>query len=942
MKVKKFSFAQKAKSSDSKIVTKHSPTFQHRVKAVLGPTNTGKTHLALERLMAHPSGMIGFPLRLLARENYERVVRVKGASQVALITGEEKIIPPQPRYFLCTVESMPLTRPVDFLAVDEIQLCADKERGHIFTERLLSARGQSETMMLGSDTMRSVIQKLIPHAEFIARPRLSQLSYSGVKKLTRLPARCAIVAFSANDVYAIAELIRRQHGGAAIVMGALSPRTRNAQVALYQAGEVDYLVATDAIGMGLNMDVHHVAFARLSKYDGELARPLTAMEMGQIAGRAGRHLCNGSFGTTEEVGPLDAGLVERLEAHRYDTVQQLVWRNSDLDFSSPEHLLKSLDLSPDLRCFTPRRQAEDHRAFLALLEEGDIARQARGVDSVKLLWEVASVPDFRKTLPEQHWRLLGQLYRFLRGIDALAKPGARRGFLPNAWIERQLQELDRCEGDIDSLMARIAHIRTWTYITHRQDWVEVQAGWQEQTRSIEDRLSDALHERLTQRFIERRSALLVRGLQKGTNLRGFLHPTTQALWIEGEEVGTLAGFRFVPKPELGAAQDVRAILAALRRFMPADIERRVQQLEITPLEEVSLGGNGEFLWQGAALGRLQAGGDVLHPKLTLYPSELLSGGQAERVRLRLEYFLQRLILENLSTLKSLQAAENLPGAARGLAYRLAEAFGNLPVHLEQGSLGQIDPKMRQALRGQGVVFGRHYLWLAPLLHGPSAWLRALLAAIFWRLPPAQCASFTGSFNGALSLLMIADLPPALYEACGYMPLASGRAVRLDGIEKVAQHARKALAAALKLPSQPKASDAAQLPDHNRQDKVGGRKERQIGFTAHPAWAKFIEGTAWDVALLLRHFGYQPLVQKVPLQNGEELVQYWQITRHFGGTASSLPPLGVVKASPILREAVYGSKNIKKPHKIPYALQRTPKILATIEQLQEKYTRKPHR
>src|SRR5215472_1657132 len=431
-----------------------------RLVAVLGPTNTGKTHYAIERMLGHQTGMIGFPLRLLARENYDRVVRAKGARAVALITGEEKILPPNPAYFVCTVESMPLDRAVDFLAVDEIQLCADPERGHVFTARLLHARGLAETMFLGADTIRPLLRRLVPEAEYIARPRFSTLTYTGAKKVTRLPPRSAVVAFAVADVFELAELVRRQRGGTAVVMGALSPRARNAQIGMFQAGEVDYLVATDAIGMGLNMDVDHVAFARIAKFDGRGPRRLTASEIAQIAGRAGRHMSHGTFGTTAEQDLLDPDIVEAVETHRFDPLERLYWRNARLRFESLGALLRSLDERPRVPGLVPAREADDHLALQALAKIPDIAATASHPDAIRLLWEVCQIPDFRKVMSDTHARLLAQIYRHLVG---------RSGRLPSDWVATQVARLDRNDGDIDTLMARIAHIRTWTYIAHRPD-----------------------------------------------------------------------------------------------------------------------------------------------------------------------------------------------------------------------------------------------------------------------------------------------------------------------------------------------------------------------------------------------------------------------------------------------------------------------------------------
>src|SRR5712671_2465753 len=451
-----------------------------RLVAVLGPTNTGKTHLAIERMLGHRSGVIGFPLRLLAREIYDRIVKLRGARSVALITGEEKISPPSASYFVCTVESMPLDRPVDFLAVDEIQLCADPERGHVFTARLLHARGLQETMFLGADTIRPLLRILVPEAEYVSRPRFSTLSYTGYKKVVRLPPRSAVVAFSMADVFSLAELVRRQRGGTAVVMGALSPRARNAQVGMFQAGEVDYLVATDAIGMGLNMDLDHVAFARLGKFDGRGPRRLIAAEMAQIAGRAGRHMSDGTFGTTADEGQLDPEIVAAVEEHRFEPLTRLSWRNTQLRFNSVGALLQSLDERPRAPGLVQMRGADDHRSLQLLSRNAEVSALATNPGAVRLLWEVCQIPDFRKVMSDSHARFLAHCFVHLAGPE---------GRLPASWVGAQMAQLDRLDGDIDTLMTRIAHIRTWTYMTHRSDWIDSAADWQERARSIEDRLS---------------------------------------------------------------------------------------------------------------------------------------------------------------------------------------------------------------------------------------------------------------------------------------------------------------------------------------------------------------------------------------------------------------------------------------------------------------------
>ncbi|HWT51520.1 MAG TPA: helicase-related protein, partial [Caulobacter sp.] len=508
-----------------------------KLTAVLGPTNTGKTHLAVERMLGHASGMIGLPLRLLAREIYDRIVKLRGKAAVALITGEEKIVPARAAYFVCTVEAMPLGREVDFLAVDEIQLAADPERGHIFTHRLLHARGKFETMFLGAGTMAPLVRRLLPDAEIVGRERFSNLSYAGSKKLTRLPRRTAIVAFSTDAVYAIAELIRRQRGGAAVVMGSLSPRTRNAQVALYQSGEVDFLVATDAIGMGLNMDVDHVAFAGLRKFDGKRTRWLYPQEVGQIAGRAGRYTRDGTFGVTGDCEEIDEDLVEAVESHTFEPIVAAEWRNGRLDFGSLPGLLRSLAETPKRNGLSLSQEALDERTLWALAQQEDVIKRCKTDRSALLrLWDVCQTPDFRKTTDDDHQRMARTLF------DDLTT-GRKR--LPEDWVGGQFKALDRVDGEIDSLAARLSGVRTLSYIANRPDWVVNPAHWQGLTRQLEDRISDTLHEKLMARFVDRRTSVLMKQLGERETLLAGVGQDGEVT-VEGHVVGHLAAVAFTP------------------------------------------------------------------------------------------------------------------------------------------------------------------------------------------------------------------------------------------------------------------------------------------------------------------------------------------------------------------------------------------------------------
>jgi ATP-dependent RNA helicase SUPV3L1/SUV3 len=742
-----------------------------RLTAVLGPTNTGKTHYAIERMLGHQSGMIGFPLRLLARENYDRVVKAKGKRAVALITGEEKILPPNPSYFVCTVESMPLDRPVDFLAVDEIQLCADPDRGHVFTHRLLDARGRYETLMLGSDTIKPLLRRLVPDAEVMGRPRFSTLRYTGVKKVTRLPPRSAVVAFAVADVFALAELMRRQRGGAAVVMGALSPRARNAQVELFQSGEVDYLVATDAIGMGLNMDLDHVAFAKLVKFDGTQPRRLTAPEIAQIAGRAGRHMSDGTFGTTADEGPIDPEVVEAVENHRFDPLTRLYWRNARLDFRSLDFLLRSLEEKPRRAGLVPAREADDHRALRALARMPDIAEIAVNPAAVRLLWEVCQIPDFRKVMSDAHARLLAQIYRHLSG------PTER---LPTDWVAGHVARLDRTDGDIDALMARIAHVRTWTFISHRADWLADAPHWQERARTIEDRLSDALHDRITQRFVDRRAAFLVRQLAGAQDLLASVSRSGEVK-VEGHYVGMLEGFRF--RPDTAASDEgARTLMAAANRVLRTEIAERAKALAAAPAEEFALTPEAMVLWRGGAVGRLVAGDHVLQPRIEVLPAEFLEGNHREAVRRRLSEAVRDTVRASLAPLFRLAEAP-LEGAARGLAYQLSEALGALPFDRAQTLLSALDGKARKALAALGVRLGTEMLYLAPMLSARAAAQAGLLWAVY------EGAALPVPALRGPTVPRDAALPEGIYAAMGYR-LMGTRALRADRVERLAMAARR--------------------------------------------------------------------------------------------------------------------------------------------------------
>ena len=734
-----------------------------RIQAVLGPTNTGKTHYALERMMGYATGMIGFPLRLLARENYERVVKVKGAEQVALVTGEEKLIPPRPKYFLCTTESMPLDRMVDFLAIDEIQMCADAERGHIFTDRLLHARGSQETLFLGSDSIRPLISRLIPGIEFVTRPRLSELTYSGPRKLARLPPRSAIVAFSAAEVYAMAEFVRRGRGGAAVVLGALSPRTRNAQIAMYQAGEVEYIVATDAIGMGLNMDVDHVAFASLRKFDGQGPRPLAASEVAQIAGRAGRHMTNGTFGTTADQPGIADEIVSAVEEHRFPALKALSWRNTDLRFTSVPALIASLERMPDQAGLIRARDADDVQALTIMGRNPDITAKANHPERVRLLWDVCQIPDFRKVMAEAHTRLLEGIFTHLTG------PGRR---LPADWLAAQVSRQDRTDGDIDTLMGRIAATRTWTYVAHRGDWVKDPGHWQGITRAIEDKLSDALHERLTQRFVDRRTAVLVKRMRESTEL--FSHVDKGGrVQVEGQAIGQLAGFRFQSDQSAGA-HAARAVLSAAGRALRPEIAQRVQNLIEDDDSAFTLNHEGEIRWRDDAIARLIPGPEPLAPLVEPYASDLLDPAQREKIRKRALAWIKWFIAQHFGPLADPEGSLP-PGAMRGLLHSLALGLGTVARPDVVTQIHALTDKERGRLMHWGIRFAPRHLFADWLLKPPMIALRNVLSSIQRNGPPAPV-------DGQVSCPAPEQLTEQNAVCVGYAVVA-GWWIRVDALDK---------------------------------------------------------------------------------------------------------------------------------------------------------------
>ncbi len=667
------------------------------LKAVLGPTNTGKTHYAIERMMGHGTGMIGLPLRLLAREVYDRVVKAKGEKAVALITGEERIEPPNARYWICTVESMPVHKRVEFLAVDEIQLAEDNDRGHVFTDRILKARGTAETMLLGAETMRSVLRDLDLDVDTNTRERFSQLHYAGPAKITKLPKRTAVVAFSTEQVYAIGELLKRQKGGAAIVMGALSPRTRNAQVDLYQSGEVDYLVATDAIGMGLNLDVDRIAFAARSKFDGRRTRWLSSAECGQIAGRAGRFRTDGEFGETGDCPPFEDDLVHAIENNRFDTVDELQWRNSDLDFRSIKTLIASLARPSGHPALRQNPHALDEWVLRRMAEDGDIGPDVRGDRKVRRLWDLARLPDFRKAGHDGHGRLV-------LGLAAtLSDPDARLG---DTAMAKRLDNLEANVPDIASLQHRLAMIRTWTYAAHREDWLENPSYWRERTREIEDRLSDALHVALTLRFVDRRTTALLAGLKREDLLVTELSEDGNVT-VEGHVVGKLVGLHFEPASTAQTLEGKAVRSAAVTALGPIMAER-LGEITGAPAEAFALTDAGTITWKDAEIARLLAGPDWLAPRVELIGADDAEAHRKDAALKRIQEWLGAEMMRLLPThakLKTGETGKELEGMARGLAFRLLESGASIDLR-EESPPAHVTKEQREAMKAAGLRTGR--------------------------------------------------------------------------------------------------------------------------------------------------------------------------------------------------------------------------------------------
>ena len=689
-----------------------------KITAVLGPTNTGKTHLAVETMLGYESGIIGFPLRLLAREIFDKCVTKVGAEKVALITGEEKIIPKSPKYYVCTVESMPQDLLVDFVAVDEIQMCADHERGHIFTDRLLNARGEKLTMFLGSHTMKYVISSLIDEVEFVSKERYSKLTYSGYKKISRLNPKTALIAFSIDEVYAIAELVRRQKGGAAVIMGSLSPKTRNSQVELYQSGDANFLVATDAIGMGINMDINNVSFTNLKKFDGKKTRKLNLGEISQIAGRAGRHVNDGTFGITGECKQLSSDEIEKLEKHELNKIDILYWRNSEISFDSLENLISSLDKKVDNEFLKRINDCEDEKVLKLLIKNNNYLKDKNSIDFIKILWECCQIPDFSKKAYGNHIDVVKKVFEFVT---------SKSGKVTNEYMKKQLQYLDRYEGNIDTLANRISNVRTWSYVANKKNWTSNPDYWVERTKYIEDKLSDKLHEELTKSFIDKRISVLSRSLKQDITLATEIKNENEVI-IDGQYMGRLNGMKLDLDLKSGSLKtDIKSLKKAARQAIVPELMRRANKIiksEIFKLED-----DHKIYWMGSPVAYISKGKDYLSPKLELLVDEAIDEDSKEKLKINLEKKLYKLISSELSDLVNLSKAGFKNNYARALCYQLFENNGVIKRNNVHQMIKNITKEDRLHLRKDGVKIGRYHIFLPRMLKPSAVELRVKL----WKL-----------------------------------------------------------------------------------------------------------------------------------------------------------------------------------------------------------------
>ena len=687
----------------------------NKITAVLGPTNTGKTYLAIETMLSFESGMIGFPLRLLAREVYDKIIKKIDPTKVALITGEEKIIPSNAKYYLCTVESMPIDKNLEFVAIDEIQMCSDFERGHIFTDRLLNLRGEKLTMLLGSSTMKKIISNLNADIEFINKKRLSKLTYVGHKKISRIDRKSAIIAFSTEEVYAIAELIRRQKGGAAIVMGSLSPKTRNAQVALFQSGDVDFLVATDAIGMGINMDLDHVFFSNLKKFDGKKLRRLNSSEIGQIAGRAGRYLNDGSFGITGDCSEINSEEVESLETHKFEEIKTIFWRNPNLNFNNANSLLISLDEKPNEEWLRRIHECEDEKVLKHFLKDLDKYKIKNNSKELVLLWECCQIPDFVKKTYGHHLEVVSKVFEFLT---------SSKGQITNRYMKEQLSYLDKLDGNVDSISNRIANVRTWSYVSNKVNWVENQDYWVERTKSLEDKLSDRLHEELTKSFIDKRASILARGLKQDALFNTKIIDNRKVV-IDDQFIGDLKGLKLDLDLKVGALDtDIKSLKKAARQSISPELQNRIKKIINNDL--IELKEDFKIYWEEFPIAKLLPGKDYLKPEFSLIIDDMIDASEQKKLQVFLEKWINKKINLILKSLIDLKNYKDNKSNIRALAYQLYESNGVIKREDVIDYAKALDQKERKILRDIGVKFGRYHIYLHKLLKPEAVSLRLIL------------------------------------------------------------------------------------------------------------------------------------------------------------------------------------------------------------------------
>jgi len=688
---------------------------KNKITAVLGPTNTGKTFFAIETMLSFDSGMIGFPLRLLAREVYDKVIKEVDPKKVALITGEEKIIPSNAKYFLCTVESMPIGKNLDFVGIDEIQMCSDHERGHIFTDRFLNLRGKKLTMFMGANTIKNIISKLDGDIEFINKDRLSKLVYIGHKKISRIERKSAIIAFSTEEVYAIAELVRRQKGGAAIVMGSLSPKTRNAQVNLYQSGDVDYLVATDAIGMGINMDLDNVYFSNLKKFDGKKLRKLNLSEIGQIAGRAGRYLNDGSFGITGDVEKINADEIDLIENHKFEEIRTLYWRNSKLNFTNSSNLLKSLEEKSNYEWLKRINECEDEKVLKYFLKENNSKINNSNENQLKLLWECCQIPDFVKKNYGQHLEVVNKVFEFLNG---------KKGKITNQYMKKQLQQLDKLEGNVDSLSNRIANVRTWSYVANKVNWVENQDYWIERTKNLEDKLSDRLHEELTKSFIDKRASVLSKGLKQDITFKTEILENRKVL-INKHLIGQLNGLKLELDLKVGALDtDIKSLKKAAKQNVQPEILNRIKQIKKSAL--IELKDDFKIYWKDFPIAKLSPGKDYLNPEISLLIDDMIDNVDKSDFSRFIQGWINKKISLDLKSLTDLKNIITKNTTIRALAYQLYENNGVIKRENVKDFIKKLNQDERKILRNLGVKFGRYHIFLFKLFKPSAVSLRIVL------------------------------------------------------------------------------------------------------------------------------------------------------------------------------------------------------------------------